>query len=155
MSAQKADGMRYAPEGQVNRVCGPGEFRFAAIGLDHGHIYGMCNGLIEAGAELVRVYDPDPVKVAEFTKKYPAAKSARSEQEILEDASVQLVASASVPCERGPLGSRVLAHQKDYFADKPPFTTMAQLEAARKETTATGRKYAVYYSERLHVEAAV
>lgn len=139
----------------MNRVCGPGEFRFAAIGLDHGHIYGMCNGLIEAGAELVWVYDPDPAKVAEFCKRYPSVKSARSEQEILEDSSVRLVASAPMPCERPPLGSRVMAHQKDYFTDKPPFTTMAQLESARKETAATGMKYAVYYSERLHVEAAV
>lgn len=31
----------------------PGEFRFAAAGLAHGHIYGMVNGLLDAGAELV------------------------------------------------------------------------------------------------------
>ncbi|GMA58939.1 hypothetical protein GCM10025858_34420 [Alicyclobacillus sacchari] len=42
------DGMNYAPQGKPNPVCEKGEFRFAAIGLDHGHIYGMCNGLIEA-----------------------------------------------------------------------------------------------------------
>lgn len=41
--------MNYAPKGKLNPVVGTGEFRFAAIGLDHGHIYGMCNGLIEAG----------------------------------------------------------------------------------------------------------
>ena len=33
----------------------PGEFRFAAAGLAHGHIYGMVNGLLDAGAELVGV----------------------------------------------------------------------------------------------------
>jgi predicted dehydrogenase len=46
-------------------------------------------------------------------------------------------------------------HGKDYFADKPPLTTLEQLAAARRKTEETGRKYAAYYSERLHVEAAV
>lgn len=42
---QKSDGMNYAPQGNFNAVCQPGEFIFAAAALDHGHIYGMCNGL--------------------------------------------------------------------------------------------------------------
>lgn len=50
--------MNYAPKGKVSKVVAEGEFRFAAIGLDHGHIYGMCNGLVEAGGSLVAVYDP-------------------------------------------------------------------------------------------------
>jgi predicted dehydrogenase len=152
---QKADGMRYAPKGKVRRVCGPGEFRFAAVGLDHGHIYGQCNGLIEAGGELVSVYDPDPVKTVEFCRAYPGVKVARTELEVLEDPAVQLVASAPVPCERAPLGLRVMDYGKDYFTDKPPMTTLAQLAAARAKVEATGRIYAVYYAERLHSEAAV
>jgi predicted dehydrogenase len=155
MSVQKADGMRYAPKGKANRVCAPHQFRFAAIGLDHGHIYGQCNGLIEAGGELVWVYDPDPAKVADFTRTYPGVRSARSEAEVLEDPSIHLVTSAPVPVERGPLGLRVMDHGKDYFTDKPPLTTLAQLESARAKVAATGRIYAVYYAERLHVEAAI
>jgi len=153
--AQKSDGMRYAPKGKALKVCGPGEFRFAAIGLDHGHIYGQCNGLLEAGAELVWVHDPDPAKVAEFCRTYPGTRIARSEAEILEDPTIQLVASAPVPCERCPLGLRAMRHGKDYFTDKPPMTTLAQLAEARAEVEATGRIYAVYYAERLHAEAAV
>ncbi len=42
------DGMNYAPKGKPNRVVEDGEFVIAAIALDHGHVYGMCNGLIEA-----------------------------------------------------------------------------------------------------------
>jgi predicted dehydrogenase len=44
---------------------------------------------------------------------------------------------------------------KDYFTDKAPLTTLEQLEAAKAKVRETGRKYAVYYSERLHVESAV
>ncbi|MBE1440958.1 Gfo/Idh/MocA family protein [Paenibacillus sp. OAS669] len=152
---QKSDGMNYAPKGNFNAVCGPGEFIFAAAALDHGHIYGMCNGLREAGGQLKWVYDPDPAKVEAFVNAYPEVRAARSLEEILQDDEVKLVAAAAIPSDRGHLGLRVMDHGKDYFTDKAPFTTLEQLEAARKKTAETGRKYAVYYSERLHVESAV
>jgi predicted dehydrogenase len=152
---QKADGMSYAPTGAAKAVVGKGEFRFAAIGLDHGHIYGMCNGLCEAGAELASVYDPDPNKVRAFLKVYPGVTAASSEQAVLDDPSLRLIASAAIPCDRAPLGLRVMDHGKDYFTDKPPLTSLEQLDAVRKRVRETGRKYACYYSERLHVEAAV
>ena len=150
-----SDGMNYAPQGKPQPVVKPGEFRFAAIGLDHGHIYGQCNGLTEAGADLVAVYDPDAAKVAAFVNVFPQVRVARSEQDILQDPTIQLVAGAAVPCDRGPLGVRVMQHGKDYFTDKCPFTTLAQLADARAAVVTTGRKYAVYYSERLHNESAI
>ena len=39
----------------VRGTVGAGEFIFAAAYLEHGHIYGQCNGLLEAGADCVRV----------------------------------------------------------------------------------------------------
>lgn len=151
----RKDGMNYAPEGKPNPVVKPGEFRFAAVGLDHGHIYGMCNGLLEAGAELRWVYDPDPRKVEAFTARFPQVKPARSEDEVLQDRDVKLVAGAAVPADRCALGLRVMDHGKDYFTDKAPFTAKPQLDSARIKVRETGRTYAVYYSERLHVESAV
>src|SRR3954470_17873177 len=73
----KADGMNYAPQGKPNAVVKPGEFVIAAAHLDHAHIYGMCNGLTEAGAIVKWVFDPDPKKVAAFREKFPQAKAAR------------------------------------------------------------------------------
>jgi predicted dehydrogenase len=154
MSAS-ASGMDYAPQGKPNPVVQPGEFVFAAAHLDHGHIYGQCNGLIEAGAGLKWVFDPDPAKVRAFVEKHPRVRVARALDEILADAEVKLVAAAAVPSDRGPLGCRVMAAGKDYFTDKTPFTALTQLEAARRAVRETGRKYMVYYSERLHVESAM
>jgi len=151
----KANGMNYAPQGKPRPVVGPGEFVFAAMALDHGHIYGMCNGLREAGATLKWVYDPDPAKVERFVAAYPEARVAQSEEQILQDPEVRLVAAAAIPCDRGPLGVKVMRHGKDYFTDKTPFTSLEQLAEARSVADITGRKYAVYYSERLHVESAV
>jgi len=151
----KSDGVDYAPRGKAGPVVKPREFVFAAAHLDHGHVYGQCNGLIGAGAELRWVYDPDPAKVAAFRAKFPAVRIARSLDEILGDSAVRLVAAAAVPCDRCAIGCQVMDAGKDYFTDKAPFTDMAQLERARAEVARTGRKYMVYFSERLHVESAV
>ena len=153
--AKVSEGMNFAPKGKPNPVVAGGEFKIAAIALDHGHIYGMCNGLAEAGAEVKSVYDPDPAKVAEFIAKFPGAKPARCEDEILSDPEVRLVAGAAVTNARCALGLRVMAAGKDYFTDKAPLTTLGQLEDAKAAAGRTGRKYMVYYSERLHVESAV
>ena len=149
------DGMNYAPQGRPQPVVQPGDFVFAAAALDHGHIYGMSNGLIEAGATLKWVYDPDPQKVQQFVKQYPQVTVAPSLDVILKDDSVQLVAGAAIPDERCALGLKVMDAGKDYFTDKAPLTTLAQLVEAKAKVAKTGRKYAVYYSERLHVESAV
>jgi predicted dehydrogenase len=147
--------MNYAPSGRPQPVCSPGDFVFAAVGLDHGHIGGMCNGLTEAGGELRWVYDSDPGKAAEFSRRYPGARVAPSEDAVLDDNQVQLVASGAIPAQRAGLGLRVMEHGKHYFVDKPPMTTLSQLAQVRTATAETGKKYAVYFSERLHVESAV
>ena len=150
-----SDGMNYAPKGKAQPVVKPGEFVFSAAHLDHGHIYGMTNGLLEAGATLKYVYDPDPAKVAQFVRTYPQAIPADSEEQVLADPDTRLVAGAAVTSERCALGLRVMDAGKDYFTDKAPFTTLEQLESAKRKVRETGRKYMVYYSERLHVEGAV
>lgn len=152
---QKSDGQNYAPQGKPNPVVKAGEFTYAAAYLEHGHIYGQCNGLNEAGATLKWVYDADPEKVEAFVAKFPGIKVARSFDEILADPEVRLVAAAAVPNERGPIGCRVMKAGKDYFTDKTPFTTLDQLAEARRVTADTKRKYMVYFSERLHVESAM
>ena len=151
----RKDGMNYAPSGAKKAVVNPGEFIFSACRLDHGHIYGMTNGLLEAGGTLKYVWDPDPLKVAAFIKTYPQAIPAKSEQEVLEDQETLLIAGAAITSERAALGMRVMRAGKDYFTDKAPFTTLEQLAKAKKTAAETGKKYMVYYSERLHVEGAV
>ena len=132
----------------------PGEFIFSCAHLDHGHIYGMANALLEAGGTLKYVYDPDPNKVANFVKTYPQVQVALTEEQVLADKDTHMVCGAHITSERGPFGLRVLGAGKDYFTDKAPFTTMAQLNAAREMVKATGRKYMCYYGERIHCQAA-
>jgi len=150
-----ANGANYAPTAKAKKVVQRGEFNFAAAFLDHGHIYGQVNGLRDAGGTLKWVYDPDPQKVKAFLEKNPEAKVAKSYDQILEDSTIHMVAAAAVPCKRAEIGFRAMEAGKDYFTDKSPFTSLEQLETAKTKVVQTGRKYMVYYSERLHNEAAI
>ena len=136
-------------------VVGDGQFAVAAIGLEHGHIYGMCGGLSKAGAEVRWVCDSDPAKVRAFQESFPHARAARCMEEILDDDAVKLIAAAPVPCDRCDLGLAVLDRGKDYFVDKAPMTTLDQLARARAKAAETGGKYMVYYGERLHSEGSI
>lgn len=129
--------------------------RFAAIGLNHFHIYGQTNLLLKAGAELVSFYAEEPDLAALYQKDYPQAKQVMDKRAILEDESIQLVISAAIPSERAPLGIETMRHGKDYMSDKPGFTTLAQLAEVRQVQQETGRIYSIDYSERLETRASV
>jgi predicted dehydrogenase len=146
---------QFLPAQKPGAVVKPGEFVFAAAHFDHAHLTGQCSALTEAGATLKWIYEPDAKKRDAFVRRFPQAKPARSLDEILADPEVKLVAAAAVTSERGALGGRVMEAGKDYFTDKAPFTTLEQLAQAKQVVAKTGRKYMVYYSERLHVESAM
>ena len=129
--------------------------KFGVIGLDHAHIMGITAAVIRGGGELAAFYSALPQAIATFQKLYPNARLAKSEDEILDDPSIQLVASASIPNLRAPLGIRVMKHGKDYLSYKPAMTTLEQLAEVRKVSAETGRMFAIMYSERLEVRAAV
>ena len=63
---QRSDGMNYAPKGKPQPVVEPGQFTFAAAALDHGHIHGQCNGLLEAGAGQDTGFQPARAVAEEF-----------------------------------------------------------------------------------------
>jgi predicted dehydrogenase len=125
------------------------------IGINHAHIYGQAGAVQRGGGELVAVYAKEPDLLAEFQKRFPQAKAARSEAEILEDDSIRLVLSSSIPAERAPLGIRVMQHGKDYMADKPGITSLEQLAEVRRVQAATRRIYSIMYSERFENRATV
>ena len=144
------DGLHFAPTGASRPVVEPGEFPIAAAYLNHGHIVGQVRGLVEAGATIKTVYDPDRERGEAFVSQFPGVTVAPSFDDVLADPDIRLVASAAIPRERSAIGNRVLRAGKDYFTDKSPFTTLEQLAETEAVVAETGRRYAVYYAERLH-----
>src|SRR5688572_19007433 len=129
--------------------------KFSVIGLNHGHIYGQTEAVLRGGGELVSFYAKEPDLAEAFTKRYPQAKLAKSEKEILEDKSIQMVVSASIPIDRAPLGIEVMRHGKDFMVDKPGIITLKQLEEVKKAQKETKRIYSIMYSERFENRATV
>jgi predicted dehydrogenase len=134
---------------------GAARIRFSVIGMNHSHIYGQVGAVERGGGELVSFYAKEPELAAEFAKRFPQAKQAKSEQEILNDKSIQLVLSSAIANERAPLGIRVMKSGKDFMSDKPGITTLEQLADVRKVQKETKRIYSILYSERLENKATV
>ena len=144
-----------ANKSKVDRIMQKSRIRFAVIGVNHAHITGQTNAVIRGGGELVSFYAKEPDLAAGFAKQFPQAKLARSEKEILEDNSIQLVVSASIPVDRAPLGVEVMRHGKDFMVDKPGIIFLDQLAQVRKVQKETKRIYSIMYSERFENAATV
>ena len=129
--------------------------RFSVIGINHNHIFGMVDSLIAGGGQLVAVYSKEQELLPDFTKRFPNVKIAKSEAEIIEDNSIQLVASAAIPVDRAPIGIRVMKSGKDYMTDKPGILTLDQFKEVKKVQKETKRIYSIVYSERLGNPASV
>ena len=82
--------------------------RFAVCGISHDHIQGMISAVQRGGGELVSWWGAEPDKRAEFVRRYPNAKAARTQDEVLHDPSVQLVLSSQIASERAAIGMRAM-----------------------------------------------
>jgi predicted dehydrogenase len=130
--------------------------RFAAIGLNHFHIYGQIDLMLKAGAEFV-AYCGEEERFFDrpFAKHYPQAKKVEDPRRILEDGSISLVLSAAINRERAPLGISVMRHGKDFMVDKPGITSLAQLAEVKKVQAETKRIYSICYSEHFETRSTV
>jgi predicted dehydrogenase len=129
--------------------------RFGVVGTNHRHIHGQVKCVTDAGALFDSFYEADAALAEEFARRYPNARRARSEAEVLEDPSIQLLVTAAIPADRAPLAVRAMRHGKDVMTDKPGVTTFAQLAAVRKTQQETGRIFSVCFSERFETRSTV
>jgi predicted dehydrogenase len=115
----------------------------------------MVEAIKRGGGVMVKAWGQEPDLLAAFRKRYPDVPIAATQDEIIHDSSIQLVLSSQIAKERAPLGIRCMQAGKDFLSDKPGITTLEQLSEVRQTIAATGRIYAIMYSERLEVKAAV
>ena len=128
--------------------------RFAAVGLDHRHIYHHVEDLLAAGAECAG-YCPetsDPHVLEGFRKRFPDLKPVERRR-LIEDPSIQVICCAAVPRDRAAIAVEAMRHGKDVMVDKPGATTLAELEAVRRAVKETGRIWSICFSERFVVPA--
>jgi predicted dehydrogenase len=118
--------------------------RFAAIGLDHRHVYDLTAGLLAAGAECAG-HDPvtsDSRVLAGFRKRFPDVPAIERDR-LLDDPTVDFIVLAAVPCDRADIAIAAMRHGKHVMTDKPGVTTADQLAAVQAVAHETGRIWSV------------
>ncbi|GAA3092378.1 putative dehydrogenase [Kribbella aluminosa] len=131
--------------------------RFAAVGLDHSHIFGQVAGLIRAGAEFVGMATDDPAAAVavQLRERYPDVPFADDPDELIARDGIDVIVTAAVPDRRGPIAVAALRAGKDVVADKPGCVTLDQLAEIERAVAETGRFWSVTFSERFEVPSAI
>ncbi|MCD2172464.1 Gfo/Idh/MocA family protein [Rhizobium sp. C4] len=131
------------------------QLKIGVIGIDHGHIYDMLNGMLKAGgvfaAWATGPETPEHTR-AEFQATYPHVPE-KTEAEILEDKSIHLILCSGINSERAAVAITAMRHGKDVMVDKPGCVSLQQLADIRRTVAETGRIWSVCFSERFCVES--
>ncbi len=131
-------------------------FRFAAVGIDHGHVVDHIKGLTAAGCEFVG-FCPEttaPGVLEAIEKNYPGVPRVDRET-LFADTSIDVICIAAIPRDRAGLAIRAMESGKDVMVDKPGVTTFEQLEAVKAAVERTGKIFSICFSERHGVKSAV
>jgi predicted dehydrogenase len=126
---------------------------FAAIGLNHSHIYGQTIALLDAGAELVAVHAEEDDLAAAYIQRFPQARRVADRRAILDDPTIAMVVSATIPDTRAATAIEIMRHGKDVMVDKPGVITLTELAEVRRVQAETGRIFSVCFSERFENRA--
>lgn len=130
------------------------KMRFAAIGLDHRHMYDQVKSLEDVGAECVGFWSRDEaMPLAGFMERFPHIPRVADRRRLLDDPSIQLITCAAIPCERADLAIEAMRAGKDFMVDKPGLTTPAQLAAVKMAQAETGRIVSVDFTERFETRS--
>ncbi|QBY00648.1 Gfo/Idh/MocA family oxidoreductase [Rhodophyticola sp. CCM32] len=126
--------------------------RFAALGIDHRHIFGMAGNMMDAGGEFTGWWtEGSPDTQDGFVKRFPDIPHVADKAGLLEDPSIDLILISSVPRDRAALAIAAMEAGKDVMVDKPGCTTLEQLEEIKACVARTGRIWSIDFSERFEV----
>jgi len=128
--------------------------KFAAIGLDHRHIYEQVGRLLELGAHCVGYWTagtPEPLRG--FVKRFPNIPRVQTRDELYNNPDISLILTAAIPSDRAAIALQAIAAGKDVMTDKPGCTTLEDLHKIQQACSEHDRIWSVNYSERFEVPA--
>ena len=125
-----------------------------ALGLDHRHIYGMTQNMIEAGVTCLGYWTGGaPETLPGFQNRFPHLPRFATLQEALA-CGADLALISAIPSDRAQLTIQAMQQGMDVMSDKPGCTTLAQLEQIKACVAQTGRIWSVNFSERFETPAS-
>ena len=130
------------------------KLRFAAIGLDHRHIYHLIGENIAAGAECAGYcpHTSDPKVVEGVRERFPALPAVERGR-LFDDPTIDFVVTAAIPVDRAGIAVRAMKAGKDVIADKPGAISLDQVAEIEAVAAETGRIFSICFSERFVVRA--
>jgi predicted dehydrogenase len=125
--------------------------RFAAIGLDHRHIYDLVGGLLDAGLSCAGYWPQttDPRVLQGFRERFPDSAAVEDRDALMLDPSIDVIVCAAVPCDRPAIALEAMRNGKDVMVDKPGVIARPALADVERAVKETGRIFSVCFSERL------
>ncbi len=126
--------------------------KFGAIGIDHLHIIGMSQNLMNSGGEFVGWWtDGTPKLLEKFVKKFPGLPKVEDVNTLLDNPEIEMILISSIPCDRAGWAIKAMEAGKDVMVDKPGCITLDELARIKDTAQRTGRIWSVNFSERFEV----
>lgn len=133
----------------------PPPIRFAVVGLEHPHVYAMTMALMGGGAEMVGFQSDNDEAAEGFSAVFGGPRRIEHIEAVADADDIDLVVAVGVPADRAEVAAMAMLAGKDVLADKPAVTTLDQLARVRAVQSETGRRFSVWFSERLESRATV
>ncbi|MEO3997032.1 Gfo/Idh/MocA family oxidoreductase [Mesorhizobium sp. CAU 1732] len=128
----------------------------AVVGIDHRHIYGMLQGMVDAGATCKGWWTEGELQtIAGFVKRFPEVPRVADRRTLLDDPDIDLVLIASAPHHRANHAIEAMESGKDVMLDKPGCISLDELDRVKKAVDRTGRIWSLDFSERFEVPSAL
>jgi len=128
------------------------KIKVAAMGVEHRHIFGQLNGMLNLGCECVGWWNEIDNKITkDFNEKHPDIPRFTNKEDLLKNKEIELVLIADIPVKRAALAIECMNAGKDVMLDKPGCTTLEQLKEIENTTKKTGKIFSIDFSERFEV----
>lgn len=122
--------------------------RIGVVGIEHLHLFEMVDGLVGVGAETV-CHAADDGPLTPMYEGWRTDSERRPVDAVVGDDSLDLVVLAGVPADRGGHAVAALRAGRHVLTAKPGVTTFGDLAAVEHAVAETGRRWWVFFSERL------
>ncbi len=136
--------MNWVASASVDRT----PFSIGVIGIEHTHLFEMIDGLVGVGAETVCHAGNDGARLGSYAG-WRSESERRSVHGVIDDESLDLIVTAGIPGERADVAVAALIAGHHVLTAKPAVTTLEDLAAIDSAVTSSGRRWWVFFSERL------
>ena len=128
------------------------KLKIAAMGVEHRHIFGQLEGMLNLDCEFVGWWTENDNRISkDLEKKFPDIKREKDKNTLLNNNEIDLILIADIPAKRADLAIECMNAGKDVMLDKPGCTSLEQLKKIKNTIDKTQQIFSIDFSERFEV----